>query len=172
MTDETVAQELLEFFKALADPNRLKIVGLLAQQPYTGEQLAALLGVTDSTTSHHLSRLTEAGLVSATAHGYYNVYELHVDALGDKARRLLSKTDLPKLAADVDLDAFDRKVLSTFTDEEGRITQFPVQQAKFLALLRYVVKVFEPGRRYTEKEVNQILARFQQGHGPAAPHPG
>lgn len=28
---------LVAFFKALADPNRLKIVGLLAQQPYTVE---------------------------------------------------------------------------------------------------------------------------------------
>ncbi|MBU4224902.1 MAG: ArsR family transcriptional regulator [Chloroflexi bacterium] len=29
--------------KALADSSRLKIVGLLAQQPYTVEQLAAML---------------------------------------------------------------------------------------------------------------------------------
>jgi predicted transcriptional regulator len=160
--EETVAQELLEFFKALADPNRLKIVGLLAKQSYTGEQIAALLGVGESTASHHLAKLTEAGLVTATPHSYYNVYELYADAITEKARRLLSQAELPKLAADVDLDAFDRKVLSVFTDEEGRITQFPVQQAKFLVLLRYVVKAFEPGMRYPEKQVNQILARFSK----------
>jgi hypothetical protein len=35
--------ELVAIFKALADANRLKIVGLLAQQPYSVEELAALL---------------------------------------------------------------------------------------------------------------------------------
>lgn len=33
----------LKSCKALADSSRLKIVGLLAQQPYTVEQLAAML---------------------------------------------------------------------------------------------------------------------------------
>jgi hypothetical protein len=34
MTEEEIFSELLEFFKALSDENRLKIIGLLAQQPY------------------------------------------------------------------------------------------------------------------------------------------
>jgi biotin operon repressor len=160
MSDERVAGELLEFFKALADPNRLKIVGLLARQSYTGEQLAAMLGVGESTVSHHLAKLAEAGLVSARAQGYYSVYELQAEAIGEKARRLLSQGELPRLADDVDLDAFDHKVLGIFTDEEGRIKQFPTQQAKFLVLLRYVLKAFEPGVRYPEKQVNQILLRY------------
>jgi DNA-binding transcriptional ArsR family regulator len=62
--------EMLAFFKALADANRLKIVGLLAQRPYSGEELAALLGLKPSTISHHLSRLAQVGLVSARAEGY------------------------------------------------------------------------------------------------------
>jgi len=36
-----VSDELLVFFKALADASRLKIVGLLASRPYSGEELAA-----------------------------------------------------------------------------------------------------------------------------------
>jgi DNA-binding transcriptional ArsR family regulator len=36
-------EQLLTFFKALADANRLKIIGLLAQQPYSVEQLSAML---------------------------------------------------------------------------------------------------------------------------------
>ena len=61
--------ELLLFFKALADANRLKIVGLLAGQSYTVEQLAAMLDLGASTVSHHLGKLAEAGLVSANARG-------------------------------------------------------------------------------------------------------
>ena len=68
-----MSEELVNFFKALADPSRLKIVGLLAQQPYSVEELAALLQLKPSTVSHHLARLSEAGLVSAKVDGYYNI---------------------------------------------------------------------------------------------------
>jgi DNA-binding transcriptional ArsR family regulator len=63
-------EQLLAIFKALADANRLKIISLLAAQPYTVEQLASLLDLRPSTISHHLARLSEAGLVSAAS--YYN----------------------------------------------------------------------------------------------------
>ena len=46
-----MSEELVSFFKALADPTRLKIVGLLAQQPYSVEELAALVGLKPSTVS-------------------------------------------------------------------------------------------------------------------------
>ena len=45
MAEQTQSDELLVFFKALADPSRLKLVGLLAQQSYTVEQLAAMLNL-------------------------------------------------------------------------------------------------------------------------------
>ena len=75
--------ELLGFFRAMADPSRLKIVGLLAQQAYAVEQLSALLGLGESTVSHHLSRLADAGLVSARPDGHYSMYSLHQEALTD-----------------------------------------------------------------------------------------
>ena len=40
-----MSEELVTFFKALADTNRLKIVGLLAEKAYSVEELAALLQV-------------------------------------------------------------------------------------------------------------------------------
>ena len=36
--------DLVLFFKALADENRLKIVGLLARESYSGEVLAEMAG--------------------------------------------------------------------------------------------------------------------------------
>ena len=56
----------------------------------------------------------------------------------------------------------ERKVLSTFTAPDGRIKAFPVQEKKFLVLLRHVLKAFDPGIRYTEKRVNQILAHYSE----------
>lgn len=160
MPDETQADELLTFFKALADANRLKIVGLLAQQPYTVEQLSAMLGLGASTVSHHLSSLSHAGLVSAKSEQYYNVYSLNLGAIQAMAQRLLNRDDLPGLAAEVDRDAYDRKVLKAFTRPDGTIKAFPAQEKKFQVLLRYVLDAFEPGQRYTEKQVNNRLAKY------------
>jgi predicted transcriptional regulator len=153
-------EELLAFFKALSDANRLKIVALLADRPLSVEQLAEMLSVNSSTVSHHLSKLAAVGLVSARADGYYSIYRLEPKALAAMSRRLLAKDTLPAVAADVDVDAYDRKVLSAYLTPEGRLRSFPAQQKKEEAILRHVVRVFEPGRRYSEKQVNRILSRF------------
>ena len=153
-------QELLSFFKALADQSRLKIVGLLAQQPYPVEQLSAILGLGESTVSHHLSRLAEAGLVSAKADGHYSVYSLEPDAVSMMARRLLKTERLSELAGGVDRSGFEQKVLASFTGPDGRFTAFPAQEKKYLVLLRHVVQEFTPGVRYSERKVNQMLLRY------------
>ena len=162
MDSEIQFNELLQFFKAMADANRLKIVGLLSQKPHTVEQLSALLGLGMSTISHHLSNLAKAGLVEARTDGHYYLYSLRQDTLQEMSQRLLKQDTLPKLAVAVDEQAYDRKVLKTFTDEEGRIIAFPSQLKKYQVLLRYVVKAFEPGIRYPEKQVNEILSRFHE----------
>jgi biotin operon repressor len=158
MTDQNT--ELVTFFKALADSSRLKIVGLLAQRPYTVEQLAAMLDLRPLTVSHHLSRLTEAGLVSARAEGYYSVYQLEEKALEEKTRHLFSHEDLTAAAANVDTNAFDRKVIADYSLPGGRLKTIPAQRKKLEAILQHVAEAFEPGVRYSEKQVNEILARF------------
>jgi predicted transcriptional regulator len=154
--------ELLAFFKALADATRLKIVGLLAQEPLTVEQLAAMLDVWPSTASHHLARLAEIGLVSARAEGYYSIYSLNTAALEQMAQRLLARETLPAMAAEVDMDAFDRKVWRDFATTDGRLKQIPAQRKKLLAVLRHLATLFEPGARYGEKQVNEMLARYHE----------
>jgi len=62
----------------------------------------------------------------------------------------------------VDRDAYDRKVLAAFTDEAGCVTAFPTQEKKLLVILRYVIQAVEYGRRYTEKELNEVLSRFHE----------
>jgi hypothetical protein len=153
-------EELLEFFKALADGNRLRILGLLARQPLTVEQMAEMLGLRPSTVSHHLQYLAHVGLVSARAESYYNVYRLEDGALENMAKRLLAQETLTGAASDVDMDAYDRKVIANFTTTDGQIKAFPSQRKKFEAILRYVLRVFEPGVRYSEKQVNQMLGQF------------
>lgn len=152
-------EDLVAFFKALADANRLKMLGLLAQRPYSGEELAALLDLRPSTISHHLAKLTEAGLVTARADGYYNSYRLEESAL-ERTRLLFSRADLASAAAGVDAGAYDRKVVAAYTRPDGSLETIPAQRKKLEAVLRYVAAAFEPDRRYSEKQVNEKLARF------------
>lgn len=156
-----MSEHLVTFFKALADANRLKIVGLLAQQPYSVEQLAALLQLRPSTISHHLSRLAQAGLVSARAEGYYSIYQLDEEAL-QKTRRLFSQQDLVDVLQDVDLHAYDRKVLAHYSRPDGRLNTIPSQSKKLEAVLRYVLQAFQPDVQYSEQQVNEILARYHE----------
>ncbi len=162
MSEIDRSEELLTFFKALSDENRLKIVGFLAQKPYTVEDLAAALRLSVSTTSHHLSRLAKAGLVTARAEGHYAIYSLRAEHLQSMAQNLLQGENLPKPSEELSEDVFERKVLANFTDADGRITAFPAQLKKYHVLLRYVVRAFEPGVRYTEKQVNEILLRYHE----------
>lgn len=151
--------ELVLLFKALADSSRLKIVGLLAQTPYSVEQLAAILNLKPSTISHHLSKLTQVGLVSARAESYYNVYQLEEAAL-QQARLLFSSQDLATVTIDLDIDAYDHKVIKDYTRQDGKLKTIPSQRKKLEAILRYVVQSFEPGKRYSEAQANEILSRF------------
>lgn len=154
--------QLLMFFKAMADANRLKILGLLAQENLSVEQLAGLLNLSSSTASHHLAILSEAGLVSARANSYYNIYQLEPKALETIAQQLLAKETLPTIAAEVDMDAYDRKVLADFTLPDGSLKNIPAQRKKLDIILRYLARSFEPGLRYSEKEINTILSRYHQ----------
>ena len=114
-----MSEELVTFFKALADANRLKIVGLLAEKSYSVEELAALLNLKPPTISHHLSKLAEAGLVTSRAESYYTVYQLDRKTLEAKSRNMFSQAELSTVVADVDADAYDNKVLKDYSRRDG-----------------------------------------------------
>jgi hypothetical protein len=56
-------------------------------------------------------------------------------------------------------DEYDARVLENFVDGEGKLLAIPAQHKKRLSVLRWLVEDFEPGRRYPEAEVNQIIGR-------------
>ncbi|HMB24816.1 MAG: metalloregulator ArsR/SmtB family transcription factor [Chloroflexota bacterium] len=157
-----MSEELVTFFKALADANRLKIVGLLAEKPYSVEELAAVLQLKPPTVSHHLAKLAEVGLVKSHTESYYNVYQLDQAALDAKTRSMFSQQELSSVASEVDADAYDKKVIKDYTRRDGSLKTLPSQRKKLEAILRYVVRAFEVGKRYSEKQVNQILSGYHE----------
>ena len=154
------SEELLNFFKALADQNRLKIIGILAEAPHSVEDIADLLDVSSSTASHHLAKLTKAGLISAVPQGHYYQYSLNSDVLQEMSQRILSSEVLPALRKDISPLSYEEKVFKTFLDEEGKILAFPKSEKKFSVIIQHVFKAFESGRMYTGKEVDEIISGY------------
>lgn len=137
-------------------------MGLLAEHEASVEELAALLDVSASTVSHHLSRLAEIGLVSARAEGYYSVYRLETGALESMAKRLLQEETLPEVAKDLDRKAYDRKVLKDYLREDGTIEKLPTNRRKLDVILRYISERFDFGKIYTEKQINAVIGALNE----------
>ncbi len=147
--------ELIAFFKGLSDATRLRMAGLLAERPLSAEQLAAALAARPQDVQRHLARLAEAGLVEGPS-GAAQTYRLRLDHIHALAGRLLAheRTEVPPDAA---ADDFEHKVLRDFLRPDGSIRELPASDKRFHVIVRYALKVLEPGRRYTEKEVNAAL---------------
>lgn len=84
MSDDDALHVALRL-KALADPARVKIMSYLFSSS-TGEEnsgdLAAALGLTESTASHHLTQLRQAGLIESERRGMNVYHRAHRDAVG------------------------------------------------------------------------------------------
>src|SRR5579871_3796148 len=85
-------QTLLRYLKTLADQTRLRMIGLLATQKRSVEELAALLDLTPSTVSWHLGKLKELELAEMRAEGTTHVYRLNGKGLG-RINRLLGSPE-------------------------------------------------------------------------------
>jgi DNA-binding transcriptional ArsR family regulator len=89
VADSRPPDELVAALRAAADPTRLRILRLVAERPRSTEELAPLVGLSESGLSKHLRALTDAGLLSTRRQGWYVLYHVEPDrlaALGDDLR--------------------------------------------------------------------------------------
>ncbi len=84
------AQETATVLKALADPVRVRIVNLLAagDRPACVCEMDPALGVSQPTLSHHLKKLTTAGLLHREQRGKWAYYSVAEDALARVAEAI------------------------------------------------------------------------------------
>ena len=147
-----------DLFKALGNPIRLLIVNLIRIQPRHTEELASIINLSTGTISHHLSSLTQVGLLVSKKEQYYQTYSL-VEGVLDRSLEAMVAMPQPDLVNNVETDAFTQKVLTTFF-KRGRLIKIPSQQKKLLVVLAEIATAFEEGRTYAEREVNLIIADF------------
>jgi ArsR family transcriptional regulator, arsenate/arsenite/antimonite-responsive transcriptional repressor len=82
LSDEE-AEATADLFAALADPARVRIVNALAtsDEPVCACEFVPTLGLSQPTVSHHLKRLTEAGLLEREQRGKWAYFSLKRDAV-------------------------------------------------------------------------------------------
>lgn len=152
--------EMLDFVKALADADRLKIVGMLVQKPASLAQISAGLSLPTREVFNALEFLKFVSVV----HEKEGLYELDTNGLETLARRQF-EGKRPAYIPEPDLETDRQKVLAKFLNPDGTIRQVPnsrSQTDRFRIVLEYILAAFEPGTTYTEKEVNAIIRRFHE----------
>jgi hypothetical protein len=142
-------ETLLEFFKAMANESRMRIVGLLAERERTGQELAGLLDLKEPTVSHHLAILKDLGLVDVRAEGAARWHSLRTEAFADFNRALFERKPAATPAGQWEFD-----LLNSLFGDDGLMSRIPRP-----VLLAWLAAHFEPGRDYAESEVNEMLRR-------------
>ncbi len=150
---------VLRYLKALADESRLRILGILANDERSVEELATLLKLRAPTISHHLALLRAVELVEARAEGTTRYYRLRPQGLSAINRVFSAPERLAVLAQDADASAWEQKVLRDFFAGE-RLKEIPAARKKREVILRWLAERFAVWRGYSESEVNELLQQY------------
>jgi len=148
-----------EILRALADPQRLAIAGMLARGPASARTLADVLDLPVKRVRTHLNRLASAGVARVSQDRAS--YRLYSDTLRWAAEQVGPPRDTGLALGAVTLT--EESVLRTFF-RDGRLTEIPTKRSKRRMVLERIAIQFEPGRRYDEREVNGIVAGFFTDH--------
>jgi hypothetical protein len=150
------AQDLL---RALADPERLAVAGVLALGPTEVEHLAEACRLPIAKVRRHLARLTSAGI--ATVDDDRRTYRLAASALREAAREAAPSRD-PGMALGAVDDAEEAVLRRWFVG--GRLTEIPAKRSTRLVVLTRLSLEFDVGVRYPERDVVETLKRFHPDH--------
>lgn len=150
--DQEHLERLVEVYKAIADPARIRILSLLASERRNGREIAKALSLSEPTITHHMAVLKRVGLVTVEKVGTSHIYSS--DFRPVMAVNAFFQT---KEAAAPSNEA--QKVWNDFS-ENGKLKALPVQYKKRMYIIDRLARLFEEGRQYTEKEVNAILMDY------------
>lgn len=152
-------KQKLALLKLLADETRIKILNILLREDSYVEKIACDLSLTPATICYHLKKMEAAGVVNCSRSQFYMIYSLNRDIF-DKPLYELIKKDEAVVGAD---EKYKKEVLSHFF-KYGKLTQLPTQRKKREIVLAHIVKNFEAGCVYDEREVNEIIHRYHEDH--------
>jgi len=148
---DKVYTELAKVTKSLSNPHRLEIIDLLAQGPFTVEQIAGHTGMTVANASQHLQNLKNAKLVSIRRAGNF----IHYSLASGKVYGVLSQ--LRELG--ITHNAEIRKVIQDF--RKGYYDMQPVDAEQLLRLIKnndVVLLDVRPEEEYNRGHIHRALS--------------
>ena len=148
--DKLQTNLLLQFFKAVSEPDRLKILGLLANEPHTTSELMAKLQLKQKTVSRHLHFLQKAQIIIEDTTAFKTSYRLDSSWLEKLNELVTEAAPLPSLA--------ERTLQEYVVD--GRLKAIPQKPEERQIILEWLADKFEPDKRYTESEITELIREY------------
>ena len=136
----------------LVEPKRLRVVSALVLGASTVSDIVEATGLGIEDARRAIARLTAAGVVANDGNGY----RVAIEDLQAAAR---ASAERPVPYDEPGVPAEKAKVLRAFIVGR-RLKSIPAVRAKRLVVLDHLAQGFEPGRRYEERDVNEILAHY------------
>ena len=153
---QATPDQMLDFLKATAHVDRLRIIGLLVQRTASRAEIAQTLNLSARDSVNHLAFLEYIGVLTRTS----ETYALNADKLATLTRDNFANDRPAGYVPAPELDPTAQKILKAHLNADGSIRQIPSQPTKLRVLLHYLLEAFEPSVDYKEKDVNEILRRF------------
>lgn len=156
--------KIVNYHKALADPTRVRMLVLLADGELNGLELAERLCISPATVTHHAAKLREVSLINERRDKntiFFSLNRYFIRAYSTVIADLIDKNGKEEEEDGME-DAHARlrqSVLKNFFTADGRLKHIPAQLKKKLIVLEHLVSRLEPGRSYTEKEINEFIGR-------------
>ncbi len=138
-------ETVIQFFKAVGQAERLRILGLLANNSYTVATLAKEMRMKETAVSRHLHILQKADLIQQQK----DTYQLKPSKL-TQMQQIIDGESTPS--------TLETDILNQYVQDE-QLTAIPQKQAEREIILHWLTQKFDPERRYTEEEVTAIVAR-------------
>jgi len=132
------------------------MIAAMVDRARCGQDLAAEVGISPATASHHLRVLSEAGLIKETRQAPYTFYQLDLEQLQNAVKTVSSPKRVRELATSATVDDDTRDVLRAFFDGP-RLIALPAQRRKKDIVLEELLRRLPRRREYREPELNKFI---------------
>lgn len=139
---------LMQFFKAVGQAERLRMLGILANNTYSILDLAREMGMKETAVSRNIRTLKKAGLVQEQTIAQTPVYHLNSARLA-QMQSIIEGESMP--------ETLEEQVMQQYIKGE-QLTAIPQKAEEREIILHWLAQKFDLERRYTEEEVTAIVA--------------
>lgn len=157
--------KIVDFHKALGDLTRVRIIALLQQGQLSGQEIASKLGLKPPTITHHMTKLRDVGLIKERRDKNTIYFSLNTKILEMSAKAIFSVGTGGN--ANMEMSVTEEEsaaIINNFFTKDGKLKIYPAQRKKKLVVLAHMIKGFEFGKVYQEREINEYLKEFHEDY--------